>query len=80
MASGGGGGFSVVANSLSEALIATAAGLGVAIVALMLFNYLSTRVGAIAAMYARASERLVQAIIYVEAGATRAGATGGGTD
>ncbi len=67
MAGGGGGGFAVVANSLSEALVATAAGLGVAIVALTLFNYLNVRVAAIAATYARASERLVQAILYVEA-------------
>ena len=71
LAGGEGGGFSVVASSLSEALVATAAGLAVAIVALSFFNYLNTRVGAIAAVYARASERLVQAIIYVEAGASR---------
>jgi biopolymer transport protein ExbB len=66
MAEGGGGGFSVVAASLSEALVATAAGLGVAIVALSLYNYLNTRVAAIAATYARASERLVQAILFIE--------------
>jgi biopolymer transport protein ExbB len=66
MAASGETGFNVVANSLSEALIATAAGLGVAIVALLLFNYLSTKVAAIAATYARASERLVQALLYVE--------------
>ena len=72
MAKGGGGGFVVVAGSLSEALIATAAGLGVAIVALSLYNYLNTRVGAISGTYARAAERLVQAILYVEANAGRA--------
>lgn len=66
MAAGGGGGFAVVANSLSEALVATAAGLGVAIVALSIYNYLNVRVGALAATYARAAERLVQAILYVE--------------
>lgn len=65
--SGGGGGFELVAASLSEALIATAAGLGVAIIALLLYNYLNTRVAALAATYARASERLVQALIFVEA-------------
>lgn len=69
-----GGGFEVVAASLSEALIATAAGLGVAIVALVLYNYLNTRVKSIAGVYARASERLVQAIIFVESGAERSGA------
>jgi biopolymer transport protein ExbB len=72
MAAGGGGGFAVVANSLSEALVATAAGLGVAIVALAIFNYLNVRVGALAATYARASERLIQAILYVESRDARA--------
>ncbi len=59
-------GFDVVASSLSEALIATAAGLGVAIVALLIFNYLQTRVASVTAVYARASERLVQTLLYVE--------------
>ena len=72
LAQGAGGGFEVVAASLSEALIATAAGLFVAIVALVLFNYLNTRVKSISAVYARAAERLVQAIVFVEAGATAA--------
>ena len=77
MSEGGGGGFAVVAGSLSEALIATAAGLGVAIIALLIYNYLNTRVSAIAAIYARAAERLVQAIIYVESGRdTTAGGAG----
>jgi biopolymer transport protein ExbB/TolQ len=67
MAEGGGGGFVVVAASLSEALVATAAGLGVAIVALAIYNYLNTRVSALASVYARASERLVQALLYLEA-------------
>jgi biopolymer transport protein ExbB len=66
MAASGETGFNVVATSLSEALIATAAGLGVAIVALLLFNYLNTKVAAISATYARASERLVQALLYIE--------------
>ncbi len=77
MAKGGGGGFVVVAGSLSEALIATAAGLGVAIVALSFYNYLNTRVGSLAATYARAAERLVQAILYVESHAGHAGVDGG---
>ena len=81
LAGGSGGGFAVVATSLSEALIATAAGLGVAIVALILYNYLNTRVTSITATYARATERLVQAILFIESGATRdggAGSPGGG--
>ena len=65
LSQGSGGGFEVVASSLSEALIATALGLAVAIVALALYNYLNTRVCLLSATYARASERLVQAILYV---------------
>ena len=73
MAQSGESGFAVVSASLSEALVATAAGLGVAIVALLLFNYLQTRVTAISASYARASERLVQALLYVESQSEGAG-------
>jgi biopolymer transport protein ExbB len=66
MAEHGAGGFEVVAAGISEALVATGAGLAVAIIALMFFNYLQTRVGAIAAVYARSCERFVQALLYVE--------------
>ena len=74
MSSSGETGFDIVASSLSEALIATAAGLGVAIVALTLFNYLNTRVAQVSATYARAAERLVQALLYVESSTQREGA------
>lgn len=67
MAEHGAGGFEVVASGISEALIATAAGLAVAIIALIFFNYLQTRVGAIAGTYARSCERFVQALLYLEA-------------
>ena len=70
MSATGESGFDVVASSLSEALIATAAGLGVAIVALLIFNYLNTRVASVAAVYARAAERLVQTLLYVESTST----------
>ena len=69
MSTSGETGFDVVSANLSEALIATAAGLGVAIVALIFFNYLQTRIGSLNAVYARASERLVQALIYTESNA-----------
>ena len=72
MAEHGAGGFEVVAAGISEALVATAAGLFVAIMALLFFNYLQVRVGAIAATYARACERFVQALLYVEAAADAA--------
>jgi biopolymer transport protein ExbB len=75
MSTSGDTGFDVVSANLSEALIATAAGLGVAIVALSFFNYLQTRIGSLNAVYARASERLVQALIYTEA--TEPGSSGG---
>ncbi len=63
----GSGGFEVVAAGISEALIATALGLGVAIVALALYNYLQIRVGGIGNSFARACERFVQALLYLEA-------------
>ncbi len=63
----GSGGFEVVAAGISEALIATAVGLGVAIVALAFYNYLQVRVGHIGNAFARSCERFVQALLYVEA-------------
>ncbi len=69
MAREGAGGFEVVAAGISEALVATAAGLAVAIVALLVFNYLQVRAGVIAATYARSCERFVQALLYVESAA-----------
>ncbi len=65
MAAHGSSGFAVVAQGISEALVATAAGLGVAIVALLLFNYLQVRVQSVANTYARACERVIQALLYV---------------
>ncbi len=67
IAESGDAGFEVVSAGISEALIATAVGLLVAIVALMLFNWLQTRVGAISSPSARASERFVQALLLVQA-------------
>ena len=69
MAEHGAGGFEVVAAGISEALVATGAGLFVAIVALGFFNYLQVRVTAIASTYARSSERFVQALLYLESSA-----------
>ena len=57
----------VVSGGISEALIATAVGLLVAIVSLALFNWLQTRVSNTAAVFTRASERFVQALLYLEA-------------
>ncbi len=67
MAEHGVGGFEIVAAGISEALVATAAGLFVAIVALLFYNYLQVRVGAISATYSRSCERFVQALLFLEA-------------
>jgi biopolymer transport protein ExbB len=67
MAAEGVGGFEVVAAGISEALVATAAGLFVAIVALIFFNYLQTRANVLGTTYARSCERFLQALIFVEA-------------
>ena len=66
MAVQGSGGFAVVAAGISEALVATAAGLAVAILALLAYNYLQVRAGAVSQTFARACERFVQALLYVE--------------
>ena len=71
MAVQGVGGFEVVAAGISEALVATAVGLLVAIIALAFFNWLQVRVGEISGVFHRSSDRFVQALLYVEA-------TGGG--
>jgi biopolymer transport protein ExbB len=66
MAAEGVGGFEVVAAGISEALVATGAGLFVAIVALMFFNYLQTRATALSTVLARSCERFLQSLIFVE--------------
>jgi biopolymer transport protein ExbB len=70
IAESGDAGFAVVSQGISEALIATAVGLLLAIIALALYNYLNTRITAITGTSARASERFVQALITLEAGFT----------
>ena len=62
MAIMGSGGFSVVAAGISEALIATALGLGVAIIAVIFFNYFQTRVERIEAALTIASNRVLDAL------------------
>jgi biopolymer transport protein ExbB len=66
MATQGSGGFAVVASGISEALIATAVGLLVAIIALAFFNWLQVRNNAVSGLFSRSCERLVQALLYVE--------------
>ncbi len=80
IAESGDAGFEVVSAGISEALIATAVGLLVAIVALLLFNFLQVRLNNIAGTFARASERFVQALLFVEAGTGGAGGAGGASE
>ncbi len=63
MAIMGTGGFSVVAAGISEALISTALGLGVAIVAVIFNNYFNVKVGNIDGMMKINSTRVIDAAL-----------------
>jgi len=63
MAIMGTGGFSVVAAGISEALIATALGLAVAIVAVIFYNYFSVKVENISAVQHINDDRLIDAAL-----------------
>ncbi len=58
----GAGGFSVVAGGISEALIATALGLAVAIVAVIFYNYFHTKLERIEAVMTIGSDRILEAL------------------
>jgi biopolymer transport protein ExbB len=51
MAVAGTGGFAVVAAGISEALVATALGLAVAIIALIFYNYFQTRISSVNGLF-----------------------------
>ena len=61
MGSAGASGFSVVSQGLSEALVTTAAGIFVAVEAVLLYNYLHITVGAYAAEVKEALEEVAEA-------------------
>ncbi len=62
MAVMGSGGFAVVAAGISEALVATGLGLGVAITAVIFFNYFQTRVDRIESALVIASNRVLDSL------------------
>jgi biopolymer transport protein ExbB len=63
MAIAGTGGFAVVAAGISEALVATALGLAVAIIALIFYNYFQTRIGNINALFRIQAAKVLQTMI-----------------
>ena len=71
MAALGSGGFAVVAGGISEALVATALGLGVAIIALIFYNYFQVRLDRIESALTIGTARLVEALRSVGTNAPR---------
>jgi biopolymer transport protein ExbB len=63
MAVVGTGGFTVVAAGISEALVATALGLGVAIIALVFYNYFQVRVGNLSGAFRIQAMKLLQSVV-----------------
>lgn len=62
MAISGTGGFSVVAAGISEALVATALGLGVGIIAVIFYNYFQTRIGNLNGLFRIQVSKILQNI------------------
>jgi biopolymer transport protein ExbB len=63
MAVVGTGGFTVVAAGISEALVATALGLGIAIIALIFYNYFQVRVGNLSGLVRIQAMKLLQSVV-----------------
>jgi biopolymer transport protein ExbB/TolQ len=74
MSVAGAGGFKVVSQGIAAALVATAAGLMVAIYAIVAYNYFVARVNAIAVQYRLFTEEFLMALS--EHGPVRPGQTG----
>ena len=62
MARVGTGGFTVVAAGISEALVATALGLGVAIIALIFYNYFQTRIANVNGLFRIQVAKILQSM------------------
>jgi biopolymer transport protein ExbB len=63
MAVAGTGGFPIVAAGISEALVATALGLGVAIIAVVFYNYFQTRISSLNGLFRIQVAKVLQSII-----------------
>lgn len=68
MAIAGTGGFAIVAGGISEALIATALGLAVGILAVVLYNFFQARVERLDAALQIGSARLIEALVAGRSG------------
>ena len=64
MAAHPGGGFAIVSAGISEALIATAAGIAVAIEAVVLFNYFTSRVAQLSLSMKIAAEEVLELLFH----------------
>jgi len=64
MAIAGTGGFAVVAAGISEALVATALGLAVAIIAVVFYNYFQTRIGSLNALFRIQVGKVLQIVSF----------------
>jgi len=62
MAVAGTGGFAVVAAGISEALVATALGLGVAIIAVIFYNYFQTRIASLNGLFRIQVAKIIHSI------------------
>ena len=62
MAVAGTGGFAVVAAGISEALVATALGLGVAIIAVIFYNYFQTRISTLNGLFRIQVAKILQTL------------------
>lgn len=71
MAVMGSGGFAVVSGGISEALVATALGLGIAIIALIFYNYFQVRLDRIESALTIGTARLVEAMRTVGSAAPK---------